>query len=88
MPANEHVLDVINKATVKALAAEFPLEREENKQVPAQTAVALLQLSIRYFVETGANKRVIRDFINQLLGPDDPPPAESSIIMPGQRRIR
>ena len=38
------------------------------------TAVGLMQLSLRYFAETGAPKAVIKDFFKQLMdGEEDKP---------------
>lgn len=47
---------------------EAALHRQKEHQSMARVAVALLQLSARYFAETGAPPAVINDFVRQVFG--------------------
>jgi hypothetical protein len=63
------VFRVVSEGTTKALKKEFgPQYLHGNEQMPALVAVALMQLSLRYFVETRANKTVVFDFFLDLMG--------------------
>lgn len=69
MPQNKEVFRVITDAVTKRVKEEFgPPSREGNKDLPAQLAVATMQLSLRYFAETKAPKAVVIDFFLSLMG--------------------
>lgn len=90
--ANKHVFETINNGVNRALRDEFgPVDESRDGTLPAKVAVALLQLSLFYFSQTGAPKEVVREFFEKLIGdnPDAPAPElkqEGSLIyLPGQR---
>lgn len=66
---NKTVFDILNNGINKALREALGDAKEKKyPKVPAQIAVALLQLSLRYFAVTGAPKAVVFDFFLGLMG--------------------
>lgn len=68
MPAPKEVFEVINNSVNAGLRDAFGPPDENRENLTAAVAVALLQLSLRYFADTGAPKQVVVDFFNELLG--------------------
>jgi hypothetical protein len=69
MPANKEVFQCISDAVDNALRERFGRPGlPGNAQIPAQVAVATLQLALRYFADTGAPKAVVFDFFLELMG--------------------
>lgn len=71
MPSNAEVFKTINDAVNNSLRSTFgPPSAPDNEKLPAVVAVALMQLSLRYFVDTGAPKEVIVEFFGRMMGED------------------
>jgi hypothetical protein len=64
----QQVFETCNDGVLRALRKKYgpPVEQEAN--MTAMVAVALMQLSLRYFAQTGAPKAVVYDFFAKLLG--------------------
>ena len=71
MPTNKEVFDVVSHATLEGLKAKFGPPEEKGageNSITAKVAVALLQLSLKYFADTGAPSAVVFDFFLDLMG--------------------
>lgn len=64
----KELFEVVNGGVNSALRARYG--GLPSHEVGAAIAVALLQLSLRYFAETKAPKGVVLDFVQSLLGSD------------------
>lgn len=89
--SNKEVFDTCSTAVLEGIRKQFgPPVPGDN--MTARIAVALMQLSLRYFSETGANKEVVRHFFDELMdGPEEGKKAElerdsNRLWLPGQKR--
>jgi hypothetical protein len=87
----EDVFHVCNKAVLDAATREFgPPGKCKDPKITAKLAVSLMQLSLRYFADTGAPREVVADFFNRLVGGEEKkekPRIErdgNRLILPGQ----
>lgn len=65
---NKQVLQTCANAINKAMRELYGPPSEAPENMAAQIAVALLQLSMQYFVTTGAPKQVVLEFVLDILG--------------------
>jgi hypothetical protein len=69
MATNKEVFETLANSVVKGLRDHFgPPDGSQHQNLTPQTAVALMQLSLLYFSQTGAPPAVVHDFFIQLMG--------------------
>lgn len=82
--ANKDVFRTLNDSTLEGLRKRFG-PPEENPKLTAQIAVGLMQLSLLYFVRTGAPKSVVREFFDKLM--DEADPTQPAVKQDGNRLV-